>query len=278
MNSVLAAFDAKAQAWDDYTLTPLGKLRQELTLCHLAQHLKTPGRPLMVLDAGGGTGGYALPLAQAGHHVSLLDFSSSMLAIAKAKIKVIDSTLIERCAFYCDSIERVCELFPQDRFDMVLCHTLLEYVAEPWQALRDLLSLVRPGGMISLLLVNACAEPLRWAVAKLDPDQARKALSAGAASADLFGVPRRMFKSEAVRQALAREGAHVLAEYGVRIFADYYPAAKLGNPDVWAQLYELELSASDKDPYRALGRYLHLVGTKQGFDDGQIDVEPSLGE
>ena len=32
----LAAFDAKAQAWEDYTHTPLGRLREELTQRRLA--------------------------------------------------------------------------------------------------------------------------------------------------------------------------------------------------------------------------------------------------
>ena len=34
-----AAFEARATAWEAYTATPLGRLRQELTQHHLAQHL-----------------------------------------------------------------------------------------------------------------------------------------------------------------------------------------------------------------------------------------------
>ncbi|NLW99620.1 MAG: methyltransferase domain-containing protein, partial [Actinomycetales bacterium] len=38
------------------------------------------GRPLVVLDLGGGTGGLAVPLALAGHHVHVLDPSPDALA------------------------------------------------------------------------------------------------------------------------------------------------------------------------------------------------------
>ena len=38
------------------------------------------GRPLEVLDLGGGTGGVAVPLAEAGHHVTVVDPSPDALA------------------------------------------------------------------------------------------------------------------------------------------------------------------------------------------------------
>ena len=67
----LAAFDDNARAWEEYTCTPLGKLRQDLTLHHLFQHLGALSGALSVLDVGGGPGPYTLSLAKAGHHRSL---------------------------------------------------------------------------------------------------------------------------------------------------------------------------------------------------------------
>ncbi|MEU4426399.1 methyltransferase domain-containing protein, partial [Actinoplanes sp. NPDC024001] len=40
------------------------------------------GRELTVLDVGGGTGGFAVPLAEAGHHVTVIDASPDALADA----------------------------------------------------------------------------------------------------------------------------------------------------------------------------------------------------
>src|SRR5690606_38224364 len=38
------------------------------------------GRPLTVVDVGGGTGGFAVPLAEAGHQVTVVDASPDALA------------------------------------------------------------------------------------------------------------------------------------------------------------------------------------------------------
>ncbi|MCW2585512.1 MAG: putative S-adenosyl-L-methionine-dependent methyltransferase, partial [Frankiales bacterium] len=40
----------------------------------------TTGTGLVVVDAGGGTGGFAVPLAEAGHHVTVVDPSPDSLA------------------------------------------------------------------------------------------------------------------------------------------------------------------------------------------------------
>jgi S-adenosylmethionine-dependent methyltransferase len=270
LHQPLAAFDANAEAWEDYTFTPLGRLRQELTLRQMAQHLGPLPRSLKVLDAGGGTASYALPLAQQGHQVCLLDFSARMLTIARQKVEQLAPSLLERIDFCHASVEETPSLFRPDYFDLILCHTLLEYVSEPWGVLRTLTTVLQPGGLISLLLANSYADALRWALARGDLEKARLALrpSSGQAlrervsSADLFGLPRRTFPTEVVQEALVDAGVEVVAEYGVRIFADYLPAEKLADSEFFARLLELEAAAGALDPYRLIARYIHLLGRK----------------
>ena len=43
-----AAFDAKARQWDVYSRAPLGRLRCDLTLHYLGQHLKDRAKPLTI--------------------------------------------------------------------------------------------------------------------------------------------------------------------------------------------------------------------------------------
>jgi S-adenosylmethionine-dependent methyltransferase len=255
-------FDAKASAWEEYTNTPLGQLRQELTLLYLAGHLHTLPGHLNVLDAGGGTGGYALPLAQQGHRVCLLDGAAQMLAIAREKAERLGPDTLDRLAFCHASVDDLPGLFPVDHFDLVLCHTLLEYVPEPWSVLRTLIDVLKPKGWLSLLAVNPCAAPLRWAVARGDLVKARLALHESVLSADLFGLPRRIWPSETMREALIGTGIDVVAEYGVRIFADYVSGDKLVDPASYASLLELERAASTLDPYRQIARYTLFLGIK----------------
>jgi len=167
-SGTLDAFDARSRAWDEYTSTPLGRLRQELTTHHLVQHLAAPAGSLVVLDVGGGTGSYAFPLAQLGHRVCLLDFSAQMLAIARQKARQLGPLLGERIDFCHASVDEIPGLFSPGHFDLVLCHTLLEYVLDPRETLDVLSTVLRPGGLLSLLFANPHADPLRWAIANED--------------------------------------------------------------------------------------------------------------
>ena len=258
----LSAFDGKAQAWEDYTHTPLGRLRRELTQQHLAQHLDATPSQLKVLDVGGGTGSYALPLAQLGHRVCLLDSSAQMLVTARQKAAQHGPSTAERVDFCHAPVEELPNLFPAGHFNLILCHTLLEYISEPWEILGALSLVLRSGGLISLLFANPYADPLRWALVKGDLEKAHMTLGEQVSSADLFGLPRCTFTAEAMQEAMAQVGVEVVAAYGVRIFADYVPAEKLANPGFYARLLALERAASTLLPYRSIARYNQLFGRK----------------
>lgn len=261
----LAAFDAKAQAWEQYTNTPLGRLRQELALHHVVEQLDTLPPDLSILDAGGGTGSYAIPLAQLGHQVCLLDFSARMLDAARAKIERLAPSVRERVSLHHASIKELPELFPCDHFDVIMCHTLLEYVSEPREILLTLVTRLRSGGLLSLLCTNPRADPLCWALAKGDLERARLTLREHVSSADLFGLPRCTLSSDEMAEAVSRAGVEMVAEYGVRIFADYVPAKKLADPEFYARLLELELEAGSLSPYRLIARYTQMLGTRTGL-------------
>ena len=253
----------QAHAWDHYTRTPLGRLREGLVTHHLLQHLRHHPPGLCVLDAGGGAGGYSLSLASRGYQVCLLDVSQAMLDLAHSKAAASPDTL-EHMEFCLAPVEDVSTRFPKRRFDVVLCHTLLEYVRRPMEVLSCLSQLVAPGGLVSLLLVNPCADVLRWAWAKQDLDRALYALDETVSHADLFDLPRRTLDLETVYRQLRREDVGVAACHGVRIFADFVAMDKLGDEAVWARLWKLEVAASERDPYRQIARYFHVLGTRLG--------------
>jgi S-adenosylmethionine-dependent methyltransferase len=258
----LTAFGQHAQEWDRYTTTPLGRLRQELTMAHLMAHLGSAS-PAHVLDAGAGTGGYALALLQGGHHVCLLDFAPEMLDIASERIRAIDPALLDRAEFYCLPIEQAAERFPDAPFQAVLAHTLLEYLDDPWDALASLIRVLQPGGLLSLLIVNPHADAFRLSYDKRDLIGARQALTGDTSRSDLFGLPRHVLPQSQLREALQEEGVEIMAEYGIRIFSDHFKADELTDPAFYRRLSELEMAASPLEPYRSVARYLHLLGRKR---------------
>ncbi len=257
------AFTQHAAEWEQYTTTCLGRLRHELVIAHLQQHLLQCTAPLTVLDAGAGSGCYALALARQGHRVLLLDISKEMLAIARRALGEADGSIDQRVDFCCFPVEEAAERFPSGHFGVVLAHTLLEYVEQPWSVLRGLIHVLAPGGLLSLLLVNPHADPFRMAWAKKDLSCARQALTECVSQADLFGVPRRILPADRVRQELAEAGVDIVAECGIRIFADYFSEEELADHAFAAALWELEMEASHLEPYKRVARYLHVIGIKQ---------------
>lgn len=266
-----AAFDEHAKEWAAYTQTPLGRLREGLVIHHLARQLQ--GRPsgLRVLDVGSGTGGYALALAQTGHRVCLLDYSSEMLEVARESIAAASPDALDQIEFCCRSVEDLSDWLEGRRVDVILCHTVLEYTKHPFDVLETLVGGLCEGGLISLLLVNPSAETLRWALAKQDLGRALESLDQPVGRADMFGLPRRAIPLSDVHEALAKLGVSLVAEHGVRMFSDYSSTTELWEDESWSSLWDLEIAASEREPFRSIGRYTQIIGT---LSDSCRDLDP----
>lgn len=261
-DEVREAFEAKAAAWDAYTETPAGHLREELNWRYLVAHLPPAGQALKILDAGGGTGGLAIRLAQRGHLVHILDLADEMLRIAREKAEA--AGVASRITVQRGRVEDVARYWGPESFDGVVCHTLLEYVLEPAVVVAALAGTLRPEGLFSLVFVNRFADTLRLALARGDLIAAREALTATSSPADLFGVPRQTFDADTMRQALEEAAVESIAEYGVRIFADYLSSADWQtDPTVFDALVSLEAAAAPHLPYCRIGRYGQLIGRKK---------------
>jgi|GEM_PF-79738 len=97
-----------------------------------------------VLEVGCGTGAIAGEVAALGPRVTGLDSDARMLAVARLEAPAV--RLVQGDAHALP--------FPDDAFDVVLCHYLLLWLADPAHGLREMARVVRPGGA-----VLACAEP-----------------------------------------------------------------------------------------------------------------------
>ncbi|HEY7717281.1 MAG TPA: methyltransferase, partial [Pedococcus sp.] len=113
------------------------------------------GRPLRVLDLGGGTGGLAVPLAEQGHHVTVVDPSPDALAILARRAD--ESGVADRVTAVQGDLGTLADGSLADRVppgsaDLVLCHGVLEIVDDVPAALASIAALLRPGGVLSLLV------------------------------------------------------------------------------------------------------------------------------
>lgn len=248
--SVQHIFDRKTQEWLRYTGSPGGKLRHIVILRHLRKHTAPP--PLDVLDVGGGTGEVALDLAREGHAVTLLDISPGMIEQAQSRCAGLNVN------FVCADADQIPALFGAESFDLVLCHSLLEFVDDPLELLGQLRRVLREDGLLSVVVGNRYHPPLRAALSQRDFRQARLDLDQETPTMDLFGLPRRTFYPEDVRQMIQACDMGLIGEYGVRVILDL-----LGEtPELTQDLIALELVVSSRLPYRHMARFIQFIATK----------------
>jgi SAM-dependent methyltransferase len=233
-----------------------GRLRHELVARQLLEHLPAPA--CRILDAGGGHGEQAIRLAHAGHDVVLLDSSARMLEQARASLEREAPGVAARVEVVQGEIELVPSLGLAP-FDAVLCHCVLTYVDDPSPAVAAVLTQLRPGGVLSLLVKNRSALALRPGL----EGRYRDALASFEATREQnrLGAQTYAHSLDDVGEMLAGR-AEIAAWYGVRVFTDHLGDAPPS--DAFEDALAAELEAGRTDPYRAVARLLHVIAVKTG--------------
>jgi SAM-dependent methyltransferase len=108
-----------------------------------------------VLDCGGGTGTLAVPLAAQGAVVTVVDVSIDALAILMRRAA--EAGVSDRVTAVQGEAESLADLVAADAFDLVLAHDVLEDVQHPVQVIRQLAAVLRPGGVLSVVVSNPVA-------------------------------------------------------------------------------------------------------------------------
>lgn len=126
------------------------------------------GAPLSVLEAGCGTGRFTFAMANAGHHVTGLDYSTAMLDVCRTR-KAEDPAgervdLLEGDVFALP--------FADGTFDATLCMHVLMHLPGHEDVLKELLRVTKPGGLVIFDIRNArslnrMSYPLRRAAQRL---------------------------------------------------------------------------------------------------------------
>lgn len=113
-----------------------------------------------VLDAGCGTGHYAIALAEAGFQVTGIDYSSGMLECATAKIT---TELADRLSFQLADMNQPLS-FADSSFQHIISISSLWTVSDPVFALKEMVRLLKPGGTIIVVQVPRPATSFHTAI------------------------------------------------------------------------------------------------------------------
>jgi SAM-dependent methyltransferase len=210
------------------------------------------GRVRDVLDIGGGTGGFAVRVAERGHRVSVVDPSPDALASLARRAREVDVEVAGRQG----DLGSLPELVGPDSADVVLCHGVLEVVDDPAAALATIRRVLRPGGSLSLLVAQRHAAVVARAMA----GHFAQALALLDDAHPAPGRAGRRYTQEELTALLGGAGFELTSVHGVRIFADLVPSSLLDlEPGATAALVELEHAVSERAEYLPLATQLHLL-------------------
>lgn len=244
-------------AWHAYTEEPWARLRYAVVADILDRHLRHLGPGLRILDVGGGDGLDSIPLAAAGHRVTILDTAAAMLDEARRRADAADAA--DRVTTVRGSLGDLPSGGPT--YDVVLCHFVLHYLPVSEQAadLGRLATVVAPGGLLSVIAPNPAGRVLGQLV-RGGPETALELLDSDTWESTTFAHSGRLIDADAVEHDLEAAGLRVLGRYGGRIANDLLTddAAK-HDPAHFAALLDLELRLCDREPFRRIGNYWQLV-------------------
>lgn len=222
------------------------------------------GRSLLVLDLGGGTGGLAVPLAELGHEVTVIDPSPD--ALAALERRAADAGVADRVTARQGDADILSDVCPGGGYDLVCCHAVLEVVDDPEATLSAVASVLTPGGHLSVTVAGRLAVVLARVLTG-DFAQATAALTSedgrwGAADP----LPRR-FDPARLSALLDAAGFSVEHLQGIRVFGDLAPSGSTDTTADREAFLTLERAVATHPDHAGalggLGAHLHALARRR---------------
>jgi SAM-dependent methyltransferase len=215
---------------------------------------------LDVLDTGGGTGNFAVPVARLGHRVTVVDPSPD--ALFALERRAAEAGVTDRVSGVQGDTHGLLDIVAPGSWDMVLCHGVLEYVDDPAEAVRNVVGALRPSGALSLLAAGRGGAVLARALAGhfAEAQQALGDPDGRWGAGD--SLPRR-YTADQLTRLVTDAGLRTAAVHGIRVFADLVPGVLVDTePGALDALLRLELAAAEEPGFHSVATQLHVLGER----------------
>jgi S-adenosylmethionine-dependent methyltransferase len=251
-------FDSYLEQWKANCDSPRRRLIYEISRYNIKRYMQ--GCTLRVLDVGGGNGYDSLYYAGQGHTVTLVDISPVMLADATERAR--EQDIAGQLTVHNAHSDDLVSLFPEDRFDLILCHLMLEFVACPEALLRDMCSLLAPDGLLSVIDPNRYSESYRMIFYSDEIPNAINAIGTRQYHHPWVNRPVPLFSAQEIANEMLANGCEIAGQYGISNVYHYLPDSRKSDPESLARIEELEIHLTDQYPYNLLARMYQVIGRK----------------
>ena len=229
---------ANLQAYKAHLQAPWGKLQYDIVFAFL-ESLKGQ----KILDFGSGFGIVADFLAE-NNQVTAIEPSSEMIAERKQDFSY------EQLQGSFDLLQNL----PDQSFDVIVCHNVLEYVSEPAIYLTEFSRLLKKGGRISLVKHHEVGRIMHTVVFENDIEKAQQLLAGQEYQTHSMGAA----KVYQVQEVILDLPLEVEDYQGVRIFYGLQSNDYKTAPDWAEKMLEMELAVCNQSPYRDIAAFQHV--------------------
>lgn len=230
---------------------PWGRMFYEL----IYKQLNIPDdKRIRILDFGAGFCITANHYAR-NHDVIAVEPNEEMYSL---RIEKNDYTLIRQGLDYLKTV-------PDNSVDVVICHNVLEYTEDNEEILKQLVRILKPKGILSVIKHNLLGRVLGSAVLGDNPKAALDLLN-DVAEDSMFGN-RSVYSNESLIDALS-ENMVLICLYGIRAFFGLSSNNEIKFTDEWYRtMLELEIRAGTMDEFRKIAFFNHLIFKKKSQEE-----------
>jgi ubiquinone/menaquinone biosynthesis C-methylase UbiE len=241
---------------EEYESAYWKELYAKITWHYIEPYLPKEG---LVLDAGGGTGRWAIPMAEKALKVIIYDVSKEMLDVAlrKARERKLEELIQVKVGDICN-ID-----FPDNHFDFVLAEgDPISYCSNPEKALEELSRVLRPNCFISAGVDSLFPWIRRALTANQDPEGAMRILREKRFYADSSGFHCWVFAPRDLRTLFEKHGLEVKKLAGKTVLYSREMEPLLQNSEKVERLLDMELMLCEEESIVGYGGHLQIVARK----------------
>lgn len=254
---VINYYKKTAEDYDREYETPYyEKLYAGITWHYIESYLPKKG---LVLDAGGGTGKWAIPMAEKALKVVVYDLSKEMLDVTLRKVK--ERNLEESIQV---KVGDICNIgFPDNHFDFVLAEgDPISYCSDPDKAVAELSRVLKQNCFISAGVDSLFSIVRRGLSANLDVNAVTKILREKRLYAEQWGFHCWAFTPKGLRTLFERHGLKVEKLAGKPVLYCRGMEPLLKDSEKLAKLLDMELMLCEEESIIGYGGHLHIVAKK----------------